>query len=84
MKQVSADLRFPVIGVVPYIGTWIETKEILCSESDIAVVPYIGTWIETLMVYKLSDGLSVVPYIGTWIETSVPPADVAGPMSYLI
>ena len=33
--------------VVPYIGTWIETKCDLNGFRSIKVVPYIGTWIET-------------------------------------
>ena len=41
-------------GVVPYIGTWIETKDggHFCCPG--CVVPYIGTWIETNPV-SLSD-----------------------------
>ena len=33
--------------VVPYIGTWIETKSTLKALPSSSVVPYIGTWIET-------------------------------------
>ena len=33
--------------VVPYIGTWIETRSKRRLLSIAAVVPYIGTWIET-------------------------------------
>ena len=37
-----------IIGiVVPYIGTWIETKPHHYSQNQLYVVPYIGTWIET-------------------------------------
>ena len=36
--------------VVPYIGTWIETKKGNKSEQHKGVVPYIGTWIETMIV----------------------------------
>ena len=36
------------VFVVPYIGTWIETKRVRTLYEQIAVVPYIGTWIETL------------------------------------
>ena len=56
-------------GVVPYIGTWIETQCFASQRSSkLIVVPYIGTWIETQ--YHLdADRASVVPYIGTWIET---------------
>ena len=34
--------------VVPYIGTWIETTNLLCIIVNRRVVPYIGTWIETI------------------------------------
>ena len=34
--------------VVPYIGTWIETKRGTTTRDIGNVVPYIGTWIETL------------------------------------
>ena len=38
-----------VIGtVVPYIGTWIETRQRYGGHPSCYVVPYIGTWIETL------------------------------------
>ncbi len=33
--------------VVPYIGTWIETKPYIQKIQHGNVVPYIGTWIET-------------------------------------
>ena len=33
--------------VVPYIGTWIETKGTPVALNQKDVVPYIGTWIET-------------------------------------
>ena len=36
------------IKVVPYIGTWIETRPEQLSMERQSVVPYIGTWIETL------------------------------------
>ena len=35
-------------GVVPYIGTWIETGRQARPEGRGQVVPYIGTWIETI------------------------------------
>ena len=56
--------------VVPYIGTWIETKMPL-KISIGNVVPYIGTWIETLLVDETTNDCWVVPYIGTWIETYI-------------
>ena len=39
-------------GVVPYIGTWIETPEVLLEYQKHFVVPYIGTWIETKAGHK--------------------------------
>ena len=33
--------------VVPYIGTWIETRKGYAEVIEYIVVPYIGTWIET-------------------------------------
>ena len=36
-----------MVNVVPYIGTWIETKLMILTNMSISVVPYIGTWIET-------------------------------------
>ena len=38
------------MNVVPYIGTWIETKESKATRQIYKVVPYIGTWIETLVM----------------------------------
>ena len=35
------------MGVVPYIGTWIETIQYRNLDKLDIVVPYIGTWIET-------------------------------------
>ena len=34
-------------SVVPYIGTWIETRYVNHLGNKESVVPYIGTWIET-------------------------------------
>ena len=56
-------------GVVPYIGTWIETPKSRPIIDDFFVVPYIGTWIETKLKRNELNRLGVVPYIGTWIET---------------
>ena len=56
-------------GVVPYIGTWIETPKSRPIIDDFFVVPYIGTWIETKLKRNELNSLGVVPYIGTWIET---------------
>ena len=36
-----------ICKVVPYIGTWIETKARILKARKREVVPYIGTWIET-------------------------------------
>ena len=36
-----------VLSVVPYIGTWIETRPDNFIALSEVVVPYIGTWIET-------------------------------------
>ena len=36
-----------MLMVVPYIGTWIETKGFGTEKKMWEVVPYIGTWIET-------------------------------------
>ena len=41
-------------GVVPYIGTWIETFEGLEDSSKPSVIPYIGTWIKTSKTYLQS------------------------------
>ena len=38
--------------VVPYIGTWIETKRMTIMGIQNKVVPYIGTWIETIFEYR--------------------------------
>ena len=57
------------ITVVPYIGTWIETKRGTTTREIGNVVPYIGTWIETSEVIQRLYVFLVVPYIGTWIET---------------
>ena len=57
--------------VVPYIGTWIETRTRRANSSHSKVVPYIGTWIETGIGAKKRQDAAVVPYIGTWIETEI-------------
>ena len=64
--QICSQIFF---GVVPYIGTWIETNGIITLQDNPEVVPYIGTWIETAFVWHQLNRLKVVPYIGTWIET---------------
>ena len=53
--------------VVPYIGTWIETRSKRLLLSIAVVVPYIGTWIETVDNRYACPSESVVPYIGTCI-----------------
>ena len=51
------------LTVVPYIGTWIETKKEGEVTSLNIVVPYIGTWIETgLMRIELLGGTSRTLY----------------------
>ena len=55
-----------ILSVVPYIGTWIETKEGLPKISSLRVVPYIGTWIETHSNSKrlvLSIGRTLYRYV---------------------
>ena len=59
------------LGVVPYIGTWIETMIARVAKALALVVPYIGTWIETRKNKLLLPLVIVVPYIGTWIETGL-------------
>ena len=44
-------------AVVPYIGTWIETRTLDYGRCIIIVVPYIGTWIETTCVEEEFDGI---------------------------
>ena len=70
MKQYpNGTLITKAHGVVPYIGTWIETVSMIARVAKALVVPYIGTWIET-MIARVAKALAlVVPYIGTWIET---------------
>ena len=41
-------------GVVPYIGTWIETLFYMYICAYQSVVPYIGTWIETTLCLLLT------------------------------
>ena len=41
-----------ILRVVPYIGTWIETRITYQSTPGCCVVPYIGTWIETSKAKK--------------------------------
>ena len=72
------------ILVVPYIGTWIETRITCRLLWLLGVVPYIGTWIETRPAIRQSCSYSVVPYIGTWIETINPEARKKALESYLI
>ena len=43
--------------VVPYIGTWIETKGKNIMLTREIVVPYIGTWIETLVPNESPDNV---------------------------
>ena len=35
-----------MIEVVPYVGTWIEIRNVIELHKDRTVVPYVGTWIE--------------------------------------
>ena len=58
--------------VVPLVGTWIETPELVIEIPDGLVVPLVGTWIETGDCYALHDTVAdVVPLVGTWIETKM-------------
>ena len=41
-----------VYTVVPYIGTWIETRLGELEQKLDNVVPYIGTWIETYFPFR--------------------------------
>ena len=57
-------------GVVPLVGTWIETQRRLLQALHILVVPLVGTWIETIRSVSVTTSSGVVPLVGTWIETS--------------
>ena len=70
--------------VVPYIGTWIETKHPSTNRHSYQVVPYIGTWIETNLDIIWGTYDKVVPYIGTWIETNLAHTLELEMKSYLI
>ena len=54
------------IFVVPYIGTWIETRSKRLLLSIAVVVPYIGTWIET--DGNLKDGLTVCRTLYRYVD----------------
>ena len=41
------DQRGIDIGVVPLVGTWIETRNFNALKTVVQVVPLVGTWIET-------------------------------------
>ena len=71
MKQVDENGKRIPYYVVPYIGTWIETKARIMKARKREVVPYIGTWIETTCEPPFRVASNVVPYIGTWIETRI-------------
>ena len=62
-------IRYPFAGVVPLVGTWIETTVGSDRVRPGLVVPLVGTWIETKkgLNFDLED--DVVPLVGTWIET---------------
>ena len=45
------------MGVVPYIGTWIETIQYRNLDKLDIVVPYIGTWIETTLIASVLERL---------------------------
>ena len=44
-------------GVVPLVGTWIETEAFCIADMILSVVPLVGTWIET--------GVSADPILGS-------------------
>ena len=61
--------------VVPYIGTWIETRVLAILPEKMVVVPYIGTWIETRKDEILSNpslGRTLYRYVD-W--NAMPPGD---------
>ena len=84
MKQIYQSQVNGDFGVVPYIGTWIETARRVRETDAKVVVPYIGTWIETITLVISLYTLKVVPYIGTWIETKREKWAEAYAQSYLI
>ena len=49
--------------VVPYVGTWIEMRNLFCDFIDHWVVPYVGTWIE---ICDVIDALSSLLSFPTW------------------
>ena len=48
LKQTKVDLVNGETKVAPYVGAWIETKNIQRDTSEVPVAPYVGAWIETL------------------------------------
>ena len=59
-----------ISSVVPLVGTWIETLDLMVLfQGVLRVVPLVGTWIETSIRFLSLEPLFVVPLVGTWIET---------------
>ena len=55
--------------VAPYVGAWIETRQLPCRPEPAHVAPYVGAWIETYYNSLYINALCVAPYVGAWIET---------------
>ena len=51
------------------MGVWIETREMLCGDSNFYVTPCMGVWIETNPTPAGGLGTDVTPCMGVWIET---------------
>ena len=64
-------------GVVPYIGTWIETSDNAIKMSGLESYLIQVRGLKHPFGHEYKQNQYVVPYIGTWIETSSGITDLA-------
>ena len=70
-------------GVVPLVGTWIETSEMsLCSAMLTPSFPLRERGLKLMVRIWIIWLQSVVPLAGTWIETVYVIADKSGELSF--
>ena len=58
LKRYEPELSRQLFAVAPYVGAWIETRQVSVSLLSLEVAPYVGAWIETSSSLVMHPGSS--------------------------
>ena len=65
------------IAVTPFVGVWIEIRNVKRKQCSERVTPFVGVWIEILFICSCNQLALVTPFVGVWIEIDIRRCDCA-------